>query len=133
MLRFILGSAMLCYGSLTDLKTRRVPNEVWLISGSIASALLIYDLSTQDWGYHVWALLFATIILFYNAFVDEYVLEDNQTMLWRVFQIIAILSALYFLLTVDLEEISNENYKLIDILSLYDKKIKLFDKRSVLI
>jgi len=63
-------------------------------------------------------LLFATIILFYNAFVDEYVLEDNQTMLWRVFQIIAILSALYFLLTVDSEEISSENYKLIDILSI---------------
>ena len=117
LLRFILGSAMLCYGSWTDLKTRRVPNEVWLISGSIASAILIYDLSTQDWGYHVWALLFATIILFYNAFVDEYVLEDNQTMLWRVFQILAILSALYFLLTVDSEEISNaNNYKLIDIL-----------------
>ena len=40
-------------------------------------------------------------------------------MLWRVFQIIAILSALYFLLTVDSEEISEENnYKLIDILSI---------------
>ena len=73
LLRFFLGSAMLCYGSWTDLKTRRVPNEVWIISGSIASVLLIYDLSTQNWGYHVWALLFATIILFYNAFIDEYV------------------------------------------------------------
>ena len=118
LLRFSLGSAMLCYGSWTDLKTRRVPNEVWLISGSIASVLLIYDLSTQDWGYHVWALLFATFVLFYNAFVDEYVLEDNQAMLWRVFQVLAILSALYFLLTVDSEEISGENYKLIDILSI---------------
>ena len=118
LLRFSLGSAMLCYGSWTDLKTRRVPNEVWLISGSIASVLLIYDLSTQDWGYHVWALLFATFVLFYNAFVDEYVLEDNQAMLWRVFQVLAILSALYFLLTVDSEEITSENYKLIDILSI---------------
>ena len=118
LLRFFLGSAMLCYGSWTDLKTRRVPNEVWLVSGSIASALLIYDLSTQNWGYHVWALLFATIILFYNAFIDEYVLEENQTMLWRIFQVLAILSALYFLLTVDSEEISSENYKLVDILSI---------------
>ncbi len=118
LLRFSLGSAMLCYGSWTDLKTRRVPNEVWLISGSIASVLLIYDLSTQDWGYHVWALLFATFVLFYNAFIDEYVLEDNQATLWKVFQVLAILSALYFLLTVDSEEISSENYKLIDILSI---------------
>ena len=120
LLRFILGSTMLCYGSWTDFKTRRVPNEVWIISGSIASVLLIYDLSNQNWGYHVWALLFATIILFYNAFIDEYVLEDNQAMLWRVFQVLAILSALYFLLTVDFdsEEISSENYKLIDILSI---------------
>jgi Flp pilus assembly protein protease CpaA len=118
LLRFFLGSAMLCYGSWTDLKTRRVPNEVWLVSGSIASALLIYDLSTQNLGYHVWALLFATFVLFYNAFVDEYVLEDNQAMLWRTFQVLAILSALYFLLTVDSEEISSENYKLVDILSI---------------
>ncbi|SVD78221.1 uncharacterized protein METZ01_LOCUS431075, partial [marine metagenome] len=38
--------------------------------------------------------------------------------LWRIFQVLAILSALYFLLTVDSEEISSENYKLVDILSI---------------
>ena len=73
-IRFLLGASMLCYGSWTDLMTRRVPNQVWLVSGSLASLLLIYEMSAEEWDYHIWALIFATIVLFYNAFVDEYVL-----------------------------------------------------------
>ncbi len=65
LLRFSLGSAMLCYGSWTDLKTRRVPNEVWLISGSIASLLLFYEFSVDNVAYHIWGLLFATIVFFF--------------------------------------------------------------------
>ena len=77
-IRFFLGASMLCYGSWTDLMTRRVPNQVWIVSGSFGSLLLIYELSTQEWGYHVWALVFATIVLFYNAFIDEYILDKNN-------------------------------------------------------
>ena len=99
--RFFLGAAMLCYASWTDLTTRRVPNEVWLYSGSLASLLLIYDLSGwwEDYGYHIWALVFSTVILFYNAFIDEYILDKNQMLFWRISQGLAILCALYFLLS----------------------------------
>ena len=41
--RFFLGAMMLCYGSWMDLKTRRVPNQVWIIFGGLASLLLIYE------------------------------------------------------------------------------------------
>ena len=84
---------MLGYGAWTDHKTRRVPNQTWLISGTIASILLAYELSIETYPLHVWALLLATIVLFYNAFVDEYVLDSNQMMLWRSAQVLGILGA----------------------------------------
>ena len=116
--RFFLGAMMLCYGSWTDLKTRRVPNQVWIIFGGLASLLLIYEFSTEEWGIHVWVLLFATIVLFYNAFVDEYVLDKNQSIVWQIIQVLAILSALYFFVTIDSDEIAHDNYKLVDIISI---------------
>ena len=117
-IRFFLGASMLCYGSWTDLMTRRVPNQVWIVSGSFGSLLLIYELSTQEWGYHVWALVFATIVLFYNAFIDEYILDKNQNMLWQLIQVLAIISVIYFFFKVDSEEMSYDNYKLLDILAI---------------
>ena len=117
-IRFFLGAMMLCYGSWTDLKTRRVPNQVWIIFGGLASLLLIYEFSTEEWGNHIWALLFATIVLFYNAFVDEYVLDKNQSIVWQVIQVLAILSAIYFFITIDSDEIAYDNYKLLDIISI---------------
>ena len=116
--RFFLGLGMLCYGSWTDLKTRRVPNQVWLISGSIASLLLFYEFSLDNVDYHVWGLLFATVVLFYNAFIDEYILDNNQIYLWRLTQSIAIISAIYFLITITPEEMRENNYRIIDILSI---------------
>ena len=117
-IRFFLGASMLCYGSWTDLMTRRVPNQVWLFSGSLASLLLIYEMSTEEWDYHIWALIFSTIVLFYNAFVDEYVLDANQVMVWQATQILAIVSAIYFFIKVDSEEVSYDNYKLLDVLAI---------------
>ena len=116
--RFFLGLGMLFYGSWTDLKTRRVPNQVWLISGSIASLLLFYEFSVDNVDYHVWGLLFATIVLFYNAFIDEYVLDNNQMYLWRFTQSLAIIAAIYFMMTTNPDEIQENNYRIIDILSI---------------
>ena len=109
---------MLLYGSWTDLQTRRVPNQVWLFSGSLGSILLVYELYLEGWPFHVWALTFATIVLFYNAFIDEYILEKNQYLIWQSLQALAVLSAIYFLFSVKPDEIRNENYKLIDILAI---------------
>lgn len=117
-LRFFLGAMMLCYGSWTDLQTRRVPNQVWLISGSLGLLLLIYEMTMEEWGYHVWALIFATAVLFYNAFIDEYVLDNNQVMAWQGTQILAILCTIYFFINIDSDEISHNNYKLIDMISI---------------
>ena len=45
-LRFLIGIVMLSYGSWTDLKTRRVPNWVWIYGGSFGSLLLIYEVNS---------------------------------------------------------------------------------------
>jgi len=109
---------MLGYGAWTDHKTRRVPNQTWLISGTLGSVLLAYEFTTEEYSLHIWALLVATIVLFYNAFVDEYVLDDNQMMLWRAVQALGILCAAYFLFTVESEELSAQDYKLVDVVSI---------------
>ena len=109
---------MLGYGAWTDHKTRRVPNQTWLISGTIASVFLAYEFTTEEYSLHIWALLVATIVLFYNAFVDEYVLDNNQMMLWRAVQVLGILCAAYFLFSVESEELSAQDYKLVDVVSI---------------
>ena len=109
---------MLGYGAWSDHKTRRVPNQTWLISGTIASVLLAYEFTTEEYSLHIWALLVATIVLFYNAFVDEYVLDNNQMMLWRAVQVLGILCAAYFLFSVESEELSAQDYKLVDVVSI---------------
>ena len=109
---------MLGYGAWTDHKTRRVPNQTWLISGTLASVLLAYEFTIEEYSLHIWALLVATIVLFYNAFVDEYVLDNNQMMLWRALQVLGILCAAYFLFSVESEELSAQDYKLVDVVSI---------------
>jgi len=120
MLRFLIGFVMLSYGSWSDLKTRRVSNLVWIYGGILGSLLLIYEVNLiwEDFGIYIWALLFATFTLFFNSFVDEYVLDKNQAMLWRSSQYIAILCSIYFFFSFDSNDISKNNYQLIDLISI---------------
>ena len=46
------------------------------------------------------------------------VLDKNQNELWQAAQLLAILWALYFLLSVDSNEFANEEYRLVDIMSI---------------
>ena len=119
-LRFLIGFVMLSYGSWSDLKTRRVPNLVWIYGGILGSVLLIYELSTiwEDYGLYLWALLFATFTLFFNSFVDEYILDKNQAMLWKSSQYLAILCSIYFFFNFDSDDISKNNYQLLDFISI---------------
>ena len=119
-LRFLIGFVMLSYGSWSDLKTRRVSNLVWIYGGILGSLLLIYEVNLiwEDFGIYIWALLFATFTLFFNSFVDEYVLDKNQAMLWKSSQYIAILCSIYFFFSFDSNDISKNNYQLIDLISI---------------
>tara|TARA_B100000902_G_scaffold33519_2_gene40208 strand:+ start:3346 stop:4314 length:969 start_codon:yes stop_codon:yes gene_type:complete len=119
-LRFLIGFVILSYGSWSDLKTRRVPNLVWIYGGILGSVLLVYELSTiwEYYGLYIWALLFATLTLFFNSFVDEYILDKNQAILWKSSQYLAILCSIYFFFSFDSNDISKNNYQLLDFISI---------------
>ena len=119
-LRFLIGFIMLSYGSWSDFKTRKVSNLVWIYGGILGSLLLIYEVYSiwEDYGVYIWALLFATFNLFFNSFVDEYVLDKNQAILWKSSQYIAILCSVYFFFSFDSNDIPKNNYQLIDLISI---------------
>jgi len=119
-LRFLIGFVMLSYGSWSDFKTRRVSNLVWVYGGILGSLLLIYEVYSiwENYGVYIWALLFATFNLFFNSFVDEYVLDKNQAILWKSSQYIAILCSVYFFFSFDSNDIPKNNYQLIDLISI---------------
>ena len=119
-LRFLIGLVMLSYGSWLDFKTRRVPNYVWIYGGIVGSLLLIYDISKiwEDYGFYLWALVFATLTLFFNSFVDEYILDKNQAVVWKVGQYLAILCSLYFFFSFNSDDVSKNNYQMIDLIAI---------------
>ena len=119
-LRFLIGFVMLSYGSWSDFKTRKVSNLVWIYGGILGSLLLIYEVYSiwENYGVYIWALLFATFNLFFNSFVDEYVLDKNQATLWKSSQYIAILCSVYFFFSLDSNDIPKNNYQLIDLISI---------------
>ena len=119
-LRFLIGFVMLSYGSWSDFKTRKVSNLVWIYGGILGSLLLIYEVYSiwENYGVYIWALLFATFNLFFNSFVDEYVLDKNQAILWKSSQYIAILCSVYFFFSFDSNDIPKNNYQLIDLISI---------------
>ena len=80
---------MLIYASKSDWFTRRVSNNVWIYSGSFAISLLFLDLFLEKDPWTNWAIVFVSSILFYNAFIDEYELEQKYLKAWRGAQILA--------------------------------------------
>jgi preflagellin peptidase FlaK len=69
-LRIVFGLVFLSYASYTDLKTRKVKNEVWMAMGFCGAVLLALQLFVDavDWEYF---LIFIPIgILFASMFID---------------------------------------------------------------
>ena len=46
-MRLLIGAGFLTYASLLDLRTRRVPNNVWLALGSLSLLLFIFDWASE--------------------------------------------------------------------------------------
>ena len=73
-IRLLVGLIVLVIGSITDIKTRKVPNRLWLVSGAIASLLLVAYVAheTSD---VIPVLLTLTVIFYYYYFYSD--LEFN--------------------------------------------------------
>lgn len=69
--RLIVGLLFLLIGSIRDLKTRRVPNELWIVMGSIAMGILFVELLFMDVSWTYFLIFIPIGILFSEAFIDR--------------------------------------------------------------
>ena len=116
-LRALFCVAMLIYASKSDWFTRRVSNNVWIYSGSFAISLLILDLFLENDPWTNWAIVFVSSILFYNAFIDEYELEQKYLKAWKGAQILAAISFLAFIHFSNIDTLSENSLRAVDLFS----------------
>ncbi len=69
--RFIVGLLFLLIASIKDLKTRRVPNELWIVMGSIAMGILFVELLLMDVSWMHFLIFIPIGVLFSEAFIDR--------------------------------------------------------------
>ncbi len=77
-MRVIFGMAFLCYASYTDLKIRKVKNEVWMLMGFTGGIFLLLQLflDKKSWEYY---LIFVPVgILFASMFIEHEPLYDGE-------------------------------------------------------
>ncbi len=74
LIRLLVGLIVLVIGSITDIRTRKVPNRLWLISGAIASLLLVAYVAHES-SQLIPVLLTLTVIFYYYYFYSD--LEFN--------------------------------------------------------
>lgn len=69
--RFIIGLLFLLVASIKDIKTRRVPNELWIVMGSIAIGILFIELLVRDVSWMHFLIFIPIGVLFSEAFIDR--------------------------------------------------------------
>ncbi|MBS3782441.1 MAG: prepilin peptidase [Candidatus Thermoplasmatota archaeon] len=72
LIRLVIGTSFLLVASLKDLKTRRVPDELWIIMGSIAMGILGLELlliRKVNWQYFL--IFIPIVVIFLEAFIDR--------------------------------------------------------------
>jgi preflagellin peptidase FlaK len=70
LIRVIFGLAFLFYASYTDVKTRRVKNEVWIVMGLCGCVLIGLELILDKRAWEYFLILIPIGILFFSMFVD---------------------------------------------------------------
>jgi preflagellin peptidase FlaK len=69
-LRVIFGMAFLFYASITDLKTRKVKNEVWIVMGFCGGVFLALQLFLENRSWEYFLIFLPIGILFTSMFYD---------------------------------------------------------------
>jgi preflagellin peptidase FlaK len=78
LMRVFMGIAFLCYASYTDIKIRKVKNEVWLVMGATGGIFLLLQLllERRDWEYFL--IFIPVTILFTSMFWEHKPLVDLE-------------------------------------------------------
>lgn len=78
LMRIIFGLAFLFYASYTDLKTRRVRNEVWILMGITGCVLLTIQLILEKMAWEYYLIFVPIGILFAYMFIEFEPLVDLE-------------------------------------------------------
>jgi len=74
-----VGLVFLLIAAWKDLKTRQVPNELWIVMGSTASVILAVDIFIQGAGWKYYLIFIPILVLFMEAFYERpFLYEDGK-------------------------------------------------------
>ncbi len=76
--RIVFGMAFLLYASYTDIKTRKVKNEVWIIMGVTGCILLSLQLFLEKRAWEYFLILFPVGVLFGSMLIDHKPVYDAE-------------------------------------------------------
>ncbi len=75
--RLAVGAGFLAFAAVSDVRTRRVHDPVWIALGTIGLVLLLVELGLDSRGAEQYALVAATAILFYAVFYGSPLLDED--------------------------------------------------------
>ncbi len=97
--RVIIGVVFLCYASYSDLKTRKVKNEVWLVMGFVGIIILIIQMLYNGIAWEYYLIFIPVGILFSSMFFDQEPLYDSEEKKFNIkifgLYVLAIIALLY--------------------------------------
>jgi preflagellin peptidase FlaK len=77
-MRIIFGMAFFCYASYTDLKTRKVKNQVWMVMGFTGGIFLLLQLFLEKRSWEYFLIFVPLGILYASMFIDYKPLYDKD-------------------------------------------------------
>jgi len=77
-MRVVFGMVFLCIASYTDLKTRRVKNQVWMLMGFTGGVFLLLQLFLDKKSWEFYLIFVPVAILFSSMFIEHEPLYDGQ-------------------------------------------------------
>ncbi|MFQ6127596.1 MAG: A24 family peptidase C-terminal domain-containing protein [Thermoplasmata archaeon] len=93
-LRLILGLFFLTYGSISDLRTRRVSNIVWIFMGLFAILVLVAQMLLEGYSVYHHLIVVPVAILYFDVFWERESVFKRSTSRLRVAVILLYLLAL---------------------------------------
>lgn len=75
--RLVVGAGFLAVAAVSDLRTRRVRDELWVAMGTIGLVLLAIDIVNSYWWVNDWFYFGSAAILFYSVFYGQPLFEED--------------------------------------------------------
>lgn len=75
--RLVVAAAFLAVAAVSDVRTRRVRDELWVAMGTVGLVLLAVDIANSMWWINDWFYFGSAAILFYSVFYGKPLFEED--------------------------------------------------------